>query len=170
MKFINILRGKNAIIEIIVILVVSVSFTIGAIYFKYSSQAVESIIVQAHKIKARNLAYAAFQKALLILKDSYVIHKNSKVDHTDTHLYKMNLGDGIYEILEIAIIDSLPTPDGGSIRRRTGDYSNVNYIIDNSNYGKYDIYKITTRGTIPSSKTSIKMTSLVKIIKEKVRY
>ncbi len=161
---------KRAMIEIIVIMVFSVLLTVGAIYLKYSTQSVDGIIVQAHRIKARNLAYAAYQKALITLKHQYAagntnwLYPDQKVTPEDQ--MERDLGDGRYKLLKVEIVKSLQTPY--ELLDRT--YHNAEYVIGDAQYGKYDVYRIVSMGEIPSSKTRVKLTSLVKVIKEKVRY
>lgn len=163
-------RRDGAMIEIIVILILSVSLTVGAIYLKYSMQSVDSILVQAHRVKARNLAYAAYQKALITLKHQYAAGKtdwrypeqkvvaDEQMDRT--------LGDGRYKLLKVEIVRDLKTPYE-TINRT---FHNAQYVIGDAEYGKYDVYRIIAMGEVPASKTRVKLTSLVKVIKEKVRY
>jgi hypothetical protein len=163
-------RGESAMIEIIVIMVFSVLLFVGAIYLKYSMQSVDGILVQAHRIKARNLAYAAYQKALLTLKHQYAAGKTSwlypeqKVAPADQ--MERSLGGGNYKLLKVEIVRDLKTPYE-TINRT---FHNAQYVIGDAEYGKYDVYRITTMGEVPASKTRVKLTSLVKVIREKVRY
>ena len=163
-------RADGAMIEIIVILILSVSLAVGAIYLKYSLQSVDSIIVQAHRIKARNLAYAAYQKALITLKHQYAAGKTDwrypEQKVTPDNQMERALGDGYYKLLKVEIVRDLKTPYE-TINRT---FHNAQYVIGDAEYGKYDVYRITAMGEVPSSKTRVKLTSLVKVIKEKVRY
>lgn len=163
-------RGDSAMIEIIVIMVFSVLLMAGAIYLRYSMQSVDEILVQSHRIKARNLAYAAYQKALLTLKRQYASGKTSwlypeqKVAPADQ--MERALGGGNYKLLKVEIVKELKTPYE-TINRT---FHNAQYVIGDAQYGKYDVYRITSMGEVPESKTRVKLTSLVKVIREKVRY
>lgn len=162
--------GESAMIEIIVIMVFAVLLFVGAIYLKYSMQSVDGILVQAHRIKARNLAYAAYQKALLTLKHQYAsgrtswLYPEQKVVPDDQ--MERSLGGGNYKLLKVEIVRDLKTPYE-TINRT---FHNAQYVIGDAEYGKYDVYRITSMGEVPASKTRVKLTSLVKVIKEKVRY
>ncbi len=162
--------GESAMIEIIVIMVFSVLLFAGAIYLKYSMQSVDGILVQAHRIKARNLAYAAYQKALLTLKHQYAsghtswLYPEQKVAPADQ--MERSLGGGNYKLLKVEIVRDLKTPYE-TINRT---FHNAQYVIGDAEYGKYDVYRITSMGEVPASKTRVKLTSLVKVIREKVRY
>ncbi len=162
--------GESAMIEIIVIMVFSVLLFVGAIYLKYSIQSVDGILVQAHRIKARNLAYAAYQKALLTLKHQYAsghtnwLYPDQKVAPAN-HMER-SLGDGNYKLLKVEIVRDLKTPF--ELLERT--FHNAPYVIGDAEYGKYDVYRIVSMGEVPASKTRVKLISLVKVIREKVRY
>ena len=162
--------GNKAIVEVVVILLLSVALAIGAVFFKYSVQSVDGILLQAHRIKARNLAYAAYQKALLTIKNQYVAgnlswaYPEQKLGNENE--FERKLGEGAYKVLKVETVKNLKTP----IETISKNYQNVKYVIGSADYGNYDVYRITTMGEIPASNTRVKMTSLVKIIREKVRY
>lgn len=162
--------GDRAIVEVVVIMLLAVALAVGTIFFKYSMQSVDSILLQAHRIKARNLAYAAYQKALLTIKNQYVAgnmnwsYPEQKLGSGDQ--FERQLGDGAYKVLKVEIVKNLKTP----VETITKNFQNAKYVIGSNDYGNYDIYRITTMGEIPASNTRVKMTSLVKIIREKIRY
>ncbi|HNY11314.1 MAG TPA: hypothetical protein PKK26_06945 [Candidatus Wallbacteria bacterium] len=161
---------KKGFIEVMVVLILAVSLAVGSIYFKYSTQAFDNTIIQAHRIKARNLASAAYQKALLTIKRQYALGNSSwyypeqKVLPVDQ--FEKSLGDGNYKLLRVEIVKTLKTPYE-TINRA---YHGSKYIVGNADYGTYDVYRIVTAGEVPSSGTRVKMTSMVKVIREKVRY
>lgn len=172
----NVSRG--GFIEVMVVLILAVSLAVGSVYLKYSVQTFDGTIVAAHRIKARNLANAAFQKVLVTLKRRYAKGQYSwkypgQNDVPDNQL-NMALGDGRYGVVKVEVINSLNTPEGvirkvDSNKRET-PYKDINYRVGNADYGLYDIYRIETMGEIPASRTRVKMTSMVKMIREHVRY
>jgi len=161
---------KNGFIEVMVVLILAVSLAVGSIYFKYSIQAFDNTIVQAHRIKARNLASAAYQKALLTIKRQYAMGNSSwyypEQKVLPVEQFERTLGDGNYKILKVEIVKTLKTPYE-TINRA---YHGAKYVVGNADYGTYDVYRIVTAGEVPASGTRVKMTSMVKVIREKVRY
>lgn len=161
---------RSAFIEVVVILILAVALAVGGIFFKYSVQSVDSLFVQAHRIKARYLAHAAYQRALLTLRRQYTAsnYNWSYPEHKvlADNLFERDLGDGRYKVLRVETVKSLRTP----IETINKNYQNLKYVVGNTEYGNYEVYRITTLGEVPSSGTRIKMTSLVKVIREKVQY
>ena len=163
-------QKSRAFIEVVVILILAVALAVGGIFLKYSTQSVDSLLIQSHRIKARNLANAAYQRALLTLRRQYTAsnYNWSYPEHkvVADNLFERELGDGRYKVIKVETVKNLKTP----IETITKTFQNTKYLVGNTDYGNYEVYRITTMGEIPSSGTRVKMTSLVKVIREKVRY
>lgn len=140
---------------------------VGLLYYRSSLQSTQTIIFRAELVKARNLARAGLEKALLYLHDRYA-EGESGVRVTrgmrDARL-EGELPAGSWRVESIEPIRELRVDDRTVLKR---DFIDLPYRLGRSDRGRYDLIRIRSVGK--TLVTSVALSTDVKVVREEVRY
>jgi hypothetical protein len=157
----------------VIVLTLFVLMTIasfGVLYFQTSGNRLNESYTEAQRIKARALASAGLNKALILIRDRYkrAFYSWRYPEQGENVIgrseFSGELGAGTWEI---ELIESyyLDSPEGS-----VGPYTDVPYVLYGNRKGSYDILKIRARGRMKESKITASVTGLVKIIRQECQY
>ncbi len=153
----------------------------GTIFFAISTQSRDEAFREADRLRAAELASAGCEKALVILHDQH--HKGNSTwrypsqgalavpqEELSGTIYTSGTDDkepvafGKYRIVEVSSY-YLKKED-----TLVGPYQALPYKIHGIPFGRYDILKVVTEGKINRTGVSIRLTTLVKVVRQDVLY
>lgn len=156
-------RGFIAMLALILLIIFGI---LGTSYWLSSRATTGMIVREAHRVKARSYAQAGIETVKMNIANQYS-SGNHNLEYPTTNYvkgridkeYNMKFSDGEYKIIKVE------------------PYSNDNYTYSNALHyingvvvGHYDIWEITSQGTVYASKVSVRVKTLVKVYRDYVSY
>ena len=177
-----VMRERDRGISIILALFgIAMLAAFGTIFFNISLNRRYEAFQESDRLRAAELASAGLEKALVIMWDQHIrgnftwrypaqgtlavpveeLSGTIKPMATDD---KQSVPFGKYRIIEVA---SYFLKQGDTL---IGPYESLPYKLHGVHLGRYDILKIVTEGTIFRTNISVRLTSLVKVVRQDVLY
>ncbi|MFC1744944.1 hypothetical protein ACFL35_13210 [Candidatus Riflebacteria bacterium] len=143
----------------------------GTLFYRNAQFQGSSIFRESEKIKARNLAQAGLEKAMVYIQRKYsygeydVKYPTGKfvTDAFDKEMDREIEGVGRYRILSV---QPFSYSDG---HYNLTDYTNIPYVKNKKIIGRYDVWEVRSEG-ITVHKVGATLRTLIKIIRHEIVY
>ncbi len=154
-------------IEVAILMILVFLLGVGLLYYQTSLQGAQTIIHRAELLKARNLARAGLEKGLLYVHEVYAAG-GSDLKYEDSRRDPRlagNLPTGDFRVTRIEPVRRLAVDPRTELEKVFVDQP---YRIGKSDRGRYDLLRIRALGE--TRVASIELETLVKVIREEVKY
>lgn len=166
------LRGRaplprRGFIEAAILIILVFLLGVGLLYYRSALQSTQTIVFRAELVKARNLARAGLEKALLFVHDRYGEGESGLRFAKGSRNERLagELPAGSWHVESILPVTRLKVDARTELKR---DYIDLPYRIGRSDRGRYDLLRIRSVGT--TNVTSVALETDVKVVREEVRY
>lgn len=163
-------RGQRGLAIVLTLFILMMLALFGVIYYKSSSDSMNEAYIEAERIRARALARAGMEKAMILIRDRYKKAKydwkypEQGADPIGESEFSGKLTEGDWTIVSVE-----PYVYGNGLVT-VGPYRRIPYSIYGTRRGVYDILEIRTEGKMAKSGIEVSLEALVKIIREDVDY
>lgn len=155
-------RGFIAMTALIMLIIFGI---LGVAYWLSSRLSTDMILIEAHRIKARNFAQAAVEKVKINICNQYNMNNHNleypskyTSDRVDKE-YNMVFADGEYRVVSVK-----PYEDSNR------SYYNVPHYAKGVLVGNYDIWEVVAQGVVKPTGVVAEMRTLVKIYRDHLVY
>lgn len=160
-------RGLAIVLTLFIIMMLAL---FGVIYYKSSTDAMNEAYIESERIRARALARAGMEKAMVIIRDRYKkAHYEWKYPEQGSDPIGESEFSGQLEGGQWTI-DSVEPYVYGNGLVTVGPYRRIPYSIYGTRRGVYDILEIKSQGRMLKSGIRVSLSGLIKIIREDVDY